>query len=221
MVKEITALAWSERSEPENVYPDGINGAVAEGLNAAEGITASATDITMPEHGLTEEVLSRTDVLLWWGHKYHEEVAQEVAERIARHVRERGMGFVPIHSSHYSRPFRALMGTECGLGGWREDDAPESIHVVMPNHPIAKGVNDFVIPKTEMYNEPFAVPPPDALLLESRFEQGEYFRSGCCWTVDKGRVFYFRPGHETQPILYRDDVRRIIENAVRWVAKET
>jgi len=218
---KVRALVWSERSEPEKVYPKGINGAVADALNATDDVVATVADINMPEQGLTEKALAGADVLLWWGHVKHGTVTDEFTNRVVRRVKEEGMGLIPIHSAHYSKPFKALMGTECGLGGWREDDKPERIHIVMPAHPIAKGIVDFVIPQTEMYSEPFAVPPPEVVVFESRFEGGEYFRSGCCWTVGKGRVFYFRPGHETLKIMYQDEVKKILHNAVLWAARRT
>jgi len=220
-MEKIQVLVWSERSEPATVYPNGINGAVAEGLNATDDVAAQVADIDMPGQGLDEKLLSKADVLMWWGHQKHGQVSDEAAARVVTHVKERGMGFIPIHSAHYSKPFKGLMGTDCGLGGWREDDKPERIHVVMPAHPIAEGIVDFIVPKTEMYSEPFAVPPPDVVVFEGRFEGGEYFRSGCCWMVGNGRVFYFRPGHETLPIMFQDEVKKILHNAVRWVAKRT
>ena len=218
---KVRALVWSERSEPEEVYPDGINGAIAQGLAEHDDVSAAVADITMPEQGITEAALAETDVLVWWGHAKHGEVTDETTERVVTAVKERGMGLLPVHSAHYSKPFKALMGTDCGLGGWREDDEPERIHVVMPAHPIAKGIVDFVIPQTEMYDEPFAVPPPDVVVFESRFDRGEYFRSGCCWIVGEGRVFYFRPGHETLRIMMQAEVKKILCNGVLWAAKRT
>lgn len=75
----------------------------------------------------------------------------------------------------------------------------------------------FELPRTEMYNEPFHVPEPDEVVLEERWEQGEWFRSGAIWTIGKGRVFYFRPGHETFAIYKENPVLQILENAVRWL----
>ncbi len=218
-MSKVRALVWDELTAPKKAYPKGINGAIVEVLNASDDVEAKAADITMPEQGLTEKALAEADVLLWWGHQKHGEVTDKATARVVKRVKEGGMGFIPIHSAHYSKPFRALMGTECGLGGWREDDMPERLHVVMPNHPIAKGIVDFVIPKTEMYSEPFAVPPPEVVVFESRWDKGEYFRSGCVWTVGNGRVFYFRPGHETNPIMRQDEVKKILHKAVLWAAK--
>ncbi len=211
-------LVWSEFTEPKEVYPQGIHGAIADYLRIIPGLEVKAAELSDPEQGLSEAVLGQTDALFWFGHIKHHEVSEEAALRIVKRVREGGMGFVPLHSSHFSKPFKALMGTDCGLGGWREDGKPEYVHVVSPDHPIAEGVVDFVVPQDEMYNEPFAVPPPETVVLESRWESGEYLRSGCCWTCGKGRVFYFRPGHETFPVFRQPEVQRILRNAAYWAA---
>jgi len=217
----VRALVWSEWTEPKNVYPNGIHGAIAEALNACEGITASTAHLNEPEQGLSEARLASADVLFWFGHGKHGAVEDAYVERVVRRVTQDGMGFVPVHSAHYSKPFKALMGLECGLGGWREDDKSERVKVLLPDHPIAKGVADFVIPHDEMYSEPFAVPDPEAVVLYSYFEGGEEFRSGCCWTRGKGRIFYFRPGHETCPVYFQPEVKVILCNAALWTAHRT
>ncbi|HSU65916.1 MAG TPA: ThuA domain-containing protein, partial [Tepidisphaeraceae bacterium] len=55
-------------------------------------------------------------------------------------------------------------------------------------------------------------------LLISNFTGGEVFRSGCTWMRGAGKVFYFRPGHETHPTYKDANVLRVIENAIRWAA---
>ena len=170
-----------------------------------------------PECGLSDAVLTATDVLVWWGHMRHHEVPDDKVEKVVARVWE-GMGFVGLHSAHYSKPFQRLMGTQCGLK-WRVDNKKEILWVVDPTHPIAAGINEKIeLPQTEMYGEWFQIPAPDELVFISWFEGGEVFRSGCCWKRGKGRVFYFRPGHETLPIYHHSDVRRVLRNAVRWAA---
>ncbi len=215
---KIRVLAWSERTEPTSVYPNGINGAIADGLRAHDDIEVTTSSLRDAEQGIGDAALDATDVLIWWGHVKHDLVSDERAESIAQRVRSGKLGLIVVHSAILSKPFKALMGTSCSIGGWREDDEWERVHVVMPNHPIAKGVHDFTIPQTEMYSEPFDIPAPDVLVLESRYEGGEYFRSGCCWLTEKGRVFAFSPGHETLPIMMQDEVKTVLYNAVRWVA---
>jgi trehalose utilization protein len=170
-----------------------------------------------PEHGLTEEVLAETDVLLWWGHMAHKEVSDEVVERVQKRVLE-GMGLIVLHSAHVSKIFVKLMGTGCMLR-WREAGERERLWVVAPGHPIAEGIGDyFEIPHEEMYGEFFDIPAPDALVFVSWFQGGEVFRSGCCFERGQGRIFYFRPGHETHPTYHQPEVQRVISNAVRWAA---
>ncbi|MFN8452551.1 MAG: ThuA domain-containing protein [Anaerolineae bacterium] len=99
------------------------------------------------------------------------------------------------------------------------DPREERIWVVNPAHPIVEGLGDyFEIPHAEMYGEPFGIPEPDSLVFVSWFEGGEVFRSGCAYYRGQGKVFYFRPGHETYPIYYQKEIRQVLANAVRWVA---
>ena len=114
-----------------------------------------------------------------------------------------GMGLIVLHAGHFSKIFKRLMGTSCDLK-WREDGRRERLWVVDPSHPIAEGVGEsFVLAEEEMYGEHFDIPPPDELVFVSWFEGGEVFRSGCTYRRGRGRVFYFRPGHETHPTLSR------------------
>ena len=219
----MTALrvtVWSEyRHEKKSaqiakVYPDGIHGAIAQGL-APCGFDIHTATLDEPEHGLTQDVLDNTDVLTWWGHTAHEEVADAIVDRVQARVLG-GMGLIVLHSGHLSKIFRRLMGTGCQLK-WREADEKERIWVVDPSHPICAGLPEYIeIPEAEMYGEHFDIPPPDNLVFISWFEGGEVFRSGCCYQRGQGKIFYFRPGHETYPMYYRDDVRQVIANAVKW-----
>jgi len=207
-----------EREEPAvaAVYPDGIHAAIAAGLREA-GFDVGTATLDEPEHGLTDDVLAATDVLTWWGHVAHPEVDDAIVERVQRRVLD-GMGLIVLHSGHHSKIFRRLMGTTADLN-WREAGERERIWVVDHSHPIAAGLgNSFVLEQEEMYGEPFDVPAPDELVLISWFTGGEVFRSGCCYRRGRGRVFYFRPGHETYPTYFQPIVRHVIANAVRWAA---
>jgi trehalose utilization protein len=171
--------------------------------------------LDLPEHGLTQAVLDSTDVLLWWGHMAHDKVQDEVVDRVQKRVLE-GMGLIVLHSGHFSKIFRKLMGTSCGLT-WREAAERERLWVVNPSHPIAQGLGAYIqLENEEMYGECFDIPDPDELVFISWFEGGEVFRSGATWHRGKGKVFYFRPGHESYPTYYNKDVLKVIGNAVRW-----
>ena len=213
---------WNEyRHEKKNpkateLYPDGIHSAIAKPLKDA-GFEVRTATLDEPEHGLPEEVLDTTDVLLWWGHIAHNEVKDEVGDRVQARVLE-GMGLIVLHSGHFSKPFKRLMGTSCDLK-WREVGERERLWVVAPGHPVAEGLGEFFeVPQAEMYGEHFDIPQPDELVFVSWFEGGEVFRSGCCFFRGRGRIFYFRPGHETHPVYYQAEVQRVIRNAVRWAA---
>ncbi len=106
----------------------------------------------------------------------------------------------------------------CCFPAWRADGKPSTIRILKPDHPIAKGLPaTFEIPHTEMYDEPFHVPEPDMRILEECWETGEWFPSGSVWELGKGRVFYFRPGHETFPVYRDETVLLLLENAARWM----
>ncbi len=207
-----------EKTHPPvaEVYPDGMHQAIARHLQA-EGFPVRTATLDEPEHGLTEALLAETDVLTWWGHLAHKEVQEAIVDRVQQRVLD-GMGLIVFHSAHHSKIFKRLMGTSADLK-WREIGEKERLWVVAPGHPIAEGLGEyFEIPHTEMYGEPFDIPQPDELVFVSWFQGGEVFRSGCCWRRGRGRVFYFRPGHETYPIYYQPEVLRVISNACRWAA---
>jgi trehalose utilization protein len=206
-----------EDAEIASVYPNGIHGAIAEGLQAAGGFEVRTATLDEPEHGLTDQVLAETDVLTWWGHMAHGAVNDEIVERVHKRVIE-GMGLIVLHSGHFSKIFKKLMGTTCDLK-WREADEKERLWVVAPAHPIVEGLGEYIeLEREEMYGEHFDIPQPDHLVLVSWFPGGEVFRSGCCYQRGAGRIFYFRPGHETYPTYFNEDVRKVIANAVRWAA---
>ncbi len=222
MANAIRVTVWNEyRHEKADaavsaIYPRGIHAAIADFLQA-QGYEVRTATLDEPEHGLTEDALAQTDVLVWWGHMAHGEVSDEVVQRVYQRVMA-GMGMIVLHSGHFSKIFRKLMGTTCDLK-WREIGERERLWVVAPGHPIAEGLGEYIeLPHTEMYGEHFDIPAPDELVFISWFQGGEVFRSGCCFNRGRGKVFYFRPGHESLPIYHNADVQRVISNAVKWAA---
>jgi len=223
----IRVLVWNEGVHEQRdasvqaLYPTGMQGAIAEGLREllGEDVEVRTATLADPEHGLTEEVLAATDVLLWWGHIAHEAVADDVVERVHRHVLG-GMGLLALHSAHFSKIFIRLMGTTCSLA-WRNDHDREIVWTIDPTHPIAAGVEQpFVIEAQEMYGEFFDVPPPDELVFASWFSGGEIFRSGITYRRGQGKVFYFSPGDQEYPVYHHPQVRRVLANAVQWAARD-
>ena len=203
--------------EVQEVYPNGIHQAIADFLATEEDFTVRTVTLDDEDCGLTKEVLASTDVLLWWGHLRHGDVPDHVANRVKEAVLK-GMGFIPLHSAHHSKPFRLLMGTTCNLN-WREEGDLERLWVVNPSHPIAQGIGSyFEVEHEEMYCEPFGIPEPDQLLMINWYDSGEVFRSGCIYQRGHGKIFYFQPGHETFPIYYDKNVQTVIRNAVKWAA---
>ncbi|MDE7195253.1 MAG: ThuA domain-containing protein [Oscillospiraceae bacterium] len=212
-------VVWNEniheREQPEvaAIYPKGIHGCIAEFL-ASEDITVTTATLDMPNHGLSEELLANTDVLIWWGHRAHDAITDDEVEMICRHING-GMGLVALHSAHHSRLFKRLMGTSCNLK-WRHGDR-ERVWCALPSHPIAMGVPEhFELPREEMYGEPFDIPEPDETVFLGWFAGGEVFRSGVTYRRGAGKIFYFQPGHEEYPTFHDKNVQRIIRNAVKW-----
>jgi len=223
MGEPIRVTVWNEfRHEKQHdavreVYPDGIHRVIAGFLSREPDIETRTATLDEPEHGLSEGVLADTDVLTWWAHVAHNEVRDEIVARVHRRVLE-GMGLLVLHSAQGSKIFRKLVGSSASLK-WREIGEKERLWVVRPGHPIVRGVGEYIeLPNTEMYGEFFDVPQPDELVFVSWFEGGEVFRSGLCYHRGCGKVFYFRPGHETFPIYKNAQVQRVITNAVRWAA---
>ncbi|TAG26355.1 MAG: trehalose utilization protein ThuA [Verrucomicrobia bacterium] len=217
----IRVTVWSEyRHEKKNprvaaIYPNGMHQTIAEALGRNVDFKVRTATLDEPEHGLTDAVLAETDVLTWWGHMAHHDVTDAVVARVRARVLE-GMGLIVLHSGHYSKIFKALMGDTCSLT-WREATDKERLWVVCPSHPIAQGIGPFFeIPAEEMYGEPFGIPTPDEVIFISWFTGGEVFRSGATWRRGAGKIFYFRPGHETYPTYHQSEVQRVIANGVRW-----
>ena len=219
-MKKIHVTVWNEFVHEKDekiakVYPEGIHGAIAKMLGVEQDFNIRTATLEMEEHGLTEEVLNDTDVLIWWGHIAHHKVSDEVRDRVVNRVLD-GMGLIVLHSGHLSKPFVKLMGT-CCRSKWRENDEKERIWVVEPAHPIATNLPEYIeLEQEETYGERFEIPTPDELVFISWFAGGEVFRSGCCYKRGLGKIFYFRPGHEEYPTYYRDDITQILKNAVRW-----
>jgi len=221
-MSQLRVTVWNEgvhektHEEVRKVYPDGMHTVIAEALRKHGHSVLTAT-LDETDHGLSDTVLAETDVLTWWGHMAHDKVEDRIVDRVHKRVLE-GMGLLVLHSGHFSKIFKRLMGTSCDLK-WREANERERIWIIDPSHPIADGLGDsFVIPHEEMYGEHFDIPAPDTLVMVSWFQGGEVFRSGACYQRGQGRIFYFRPGHETFPTYYQPEVQQVIANAVKWLA---
>lgn len=225
MKRKINVTVWNEYAHERGnekiaqIYPEGIHGAIKQKLEEIGDYQITVATLDMEEHGLSDEVLNHTDVLIWWGHCKHSEVSDEIAQKVKERVLD-GMGFIALHSAHASKPFKLLMGTSCRLK-WRENDEKERVWVIEPSHPIAKNLPEYIeFDEEETYGERFEIPTPDELVFISWFAGGEVFRSGCCYKRGLGKIFYFRPGHEEYPTYYRDDVTRILANAIEWACPD-
>ncbi|MBR7104601.1 MAG: ThuA domain-containing protein [Lentisphaeria bacterium] len=219
-MQKIRLTIWNEfRHERENpeiakIYPEGIHGALARGL-AADDLEIRLAALDDPDHGLSDEVIASTDVLIWWGHCAHGEVRDDIVEKIHTRVLE-GMGLIVLHSGHFSKIFRRVTGCSCSLK-WREAAERERLWNIAPCHPITREIGEyFEIPHEEMYGERFDIPTDGEILFISHFEGGNVFRSGVTFERGYGKIFYFQPGHESYPVYYQQEILQIIGNAVRW-----
>ena len=204
------------------IYPEGMHATIASGLLELLGdeVQVRTATLDQPEHGLTDAILAETDVLTWWGHIAHDDVSDEIVERVHAQVLG-GMGLLALHSAHYSKILKRALGTSCSLR-WRNVGERELVWTVNPSHPIAQGVpHPIVIDAQEMYGEHFDIPEPDELVFVSSFAGGEVFRGGCCWTRGAGRIFYFSPGDQEYPVYHHPDIQRVLANAARWAAPRT
>ena len=207
-----------EKSDPavKAIYPDGIHAVIAKFLREA-GYEVRTATLDDPECGLTDEVLDDTDVLFWWGHMRHGDVPDSVVNRVYKHVIG-GMGMVVLHSGHASKIFQKLMGTPSGELKWRESGDREILWVIEQGHPITRGIGEkIILEHEETYGEHFLVPQPDELVFISWFTGGEVFRSGCVYKRGRGKIFYFRPGHESVPTYHNPEVQRVLVNAAAYV----
>lgn len=223
-MSSINITIWNEYlhevQEPEigKVYPTGIHGALAEGLASNTEFSISTATLAEPSHGLTDAVIENTDVMIWWGHMGHHLVDDKIVDKVQQAVLS-GMGLIVLHSGHYSKIFRRMMGTNCSLR-WREANEKERLWVVESAHPVMEGIPPyFELEAEEMYGERFDIPTPEHLLMVSWFQGGEVFRSCATWQRGHGKIVYFRPGHEEYPTYRNEHILRVIANSCRWSAR--
>jgi trehalose utilization protein len=222
----IRVTVWGENVHEKkhkavsDIYPKGMHACIADALNQDPALKAVTATLDQPEHGLTDKLLAETDVLTWWGHAAHGEVKDEIVERVHKRVLA-GMGLIVLHSGHHAKIFKRLLGTSCDLC-WREAGEKERLWLCNPGHAIAQGITGtyFELEHEEMYGEPFGIPNPDEVVFLSWFTGGEVFRSGVTYKRGAGKIFYFRPGHETYPTYHDKNVQLVIRNAVKWARPE-
>ena len=182
------------------LHPDGIHGAVAQGIRATLGSGALVTTATLdePEHGLTQQVVADNDVLVWWGHIAHDEVRDDVVDRVHGSMSwaawDSRASFGPLLED-----FRRLIGTSAGLL-WRNDRTGSWCGRSTRHIPSPPGCRSpIVIEQQEMYGEFFDIPAPDELVFVSSFTGGEVFRSGCTFRRGFGKNSAWAPASQDYP----------------------
>lgn len=223
MKKKLNVVVWNEFRHEKRydhvkaIYPNGMHATIKEFLEKQDDIEVTLAALDDPDQGISDELLEKTDVLLWWGHVAHKEVSDELVAKIQKRVYLGKMGFIALHSAHHSKPFKAIVGTSGNLT-WGSNKK-EIVWTLMPSHPIAAGIPEhFNLESEEIYAEPFYIPQPDELIFGGWFESGHIFRSGACFIRGAGKVFYFQPGHEECPSFHNEYVQKIITNGVYWAA---
>jgi trehalose utilization protein len=226
--KPCTIVVWSEGTAPKNVYPNDINTVIVEGLKADKrfkNATIIAASINDPDQGISDELLAKTDVLLWWGHKKHGDVSDVLTAKIKQRWMDGKMGFIGLHSAHFAKPNKALMGTACSFKYYKGDTTTTKVTVTDKKHPIAEGVAEtFTVENSERYGDPYVVPEGYVSMFDglSTMKDGktDNAKMGFAWESvngSKSRFFYFQLGHETNQIYFDTNIRKIIANATLWV----
>jgi trehalose utilization protein len=209
-------LLWSEQTEPRTVYPTGISGALADHLKTVADVDVRTATLDDPDAGVADAALADTDVLIWFGHLKHRDVPDAAVDRIERHVKERGMGFIGLHSTHVAKPFKRLLNATGTWTSYVDEGRAERMWIVLPGHPIAAGLEDFTVPQEEIYTEPFSVPEPESVVIEGTWDSGHRTRDVMTWTIGRGRVVYVRMGHEAYPTFFMPQMQRLVANSVKW-----
>ena len=273
-------VVWDERQpKQKQMYENFLGNHIAEFLGKQSGFSVRSVGLDDAKQGLTEEILEKCEVLIWWGHVRQGEISIATARRLVKRIQAGQLSLIVLHSAHWSAPFmiameeRAIQNALATLPAGDRDKAkvelvgkfqrkapkrdakltpsvsyekgedgtmririvrpnccfpeyaahgkPSKMKTLLPRHPIAKGLpREFAITQTEMYGEPFHVPKPDAVVFEETWEAGQRFRSGAIWNLGKGKIFYYRPGHENFNVFHQPESLKIVVNAARWLASD-
>ena len=220
---------WHEyRHEKKNpkvaeIYPKGMHEAIASHLRNNKDLQVKTATLDEVDHGLGGDLLDNTDVIVWWGHVAHGDVKDEIVNKVHERVLQ-GMGIVVLHSGHFSKIFKKLMGTTCDLK-WREDDNErEILWVTRPGHPIVEGIQDFDVCSEQYYMH---TDPSNRTLATTEFPlaSGPHVPNGrfdmpVVWTrsYGKGKVFYNSLGHQ-ESIVESEPCLTLMRRGFLWAAK--
>ena len=278
--KSARIVVWDERQpKQKQMYKNFLGNHIARYLRREEGFSVRSVGLDQPEQGLTNAILDKCDVLIWWGHVRQGEISVQTARKIVERVKAGQLSLIVLHSAHWSTPFMVAMEERtkqdalaklsveqrakaevkwigkferrapkaddtltpstsyekgegnktivtivrpnCCFPEYAAHGKPSRMKTLLPSHPIAKGIpSEFTVSQTEMYGEPFHVPNPDEVVFEETWKAGQRFRSGSIWNLGKGKVFYFRPGHENFNVFHQPEPLKIVANAAQWLVGE-
>lgn len=136
-----------------------------------------------------------------------------------------GNGFYSLHNnSHVSLSSKTYREVQGGAYIGHPTLRPFRVHVVNPDHPITRGIKDFVVNDEQHY----VAYDKDKkyLLLEAENVDGLTFQNlgaksiaGWAYDYGKGRVVFTSPGH-TIHALWTPEYLKLQRRAVQWLLKE-
>lgn len=187
----------------------------------SDGVTSilkEVADVTYTEDydALLADRLSGYDVFISLADQWKNKLSSEQTAGLLSFV-SNGGAFVCIHNGislqSRSEVCRMIGAKFTGHPPYREIH----VEVAAPEHPIMKGVSSFVI-----QDEPYQydlLPYTDKTILMEYEHEGAKVPAGWSQEYGLGRVVYLMPGHDAGPFSV-PDYRNVIQQSVRWAAKQ-
>jgi type 1 glutamine amidotransferase len=157
-------------------------------------------------------------------------ITPEQGKAIRAYVEQGGSAWFFHNASYISGANADFRHVEGALFTGHTPFRPYKMKIVIRDHPITRGVKDFVVTEEQHYL--LYDKDPKAVLIRSVNEEGleystpKYGNQGAsceaCWAYDygKGRVCFMAPGH-TIPSFWNPEYVKLQKNAVRWLLRET
>jgi len=106
----VRVLVWDEQQViPKKVYPDFPGNFIADHLRKNEALTVTSAALSDPKQGLGSGALQKTDVLVYWDHRRHQDISVSKSQEIVDRIKEGKLALIALHSAHWSLPFMIAM----------------------------------------------------------------------------------------------------------------